>query len=217
MAPSGVCRRATGLRGAVAGRPAVLLVPAAADPAGRGDHHGRDHGPHRRDSHHGGPGHVPGGPDTGLGRRLGARPVRGQPAVLPPRGVQHTAAARLPDRQPGVRGRDVRRGADRGDRPVAPAARPDAGPAGPGCDHPHRAGQHDDPGPAPPGAGLPALEHRRDRARRQPSTAGGGPRRWSSCHDRQPVVSAGAPASDRGPARLRAPALVRAAGRRCGE
>ena len=45
----------------------------------------------------------------------------------------------------------------------------------------------------------------------------GGPRRRSSCHDRQPVVSAGAPASDRGPARLRAPALVRTAGRRCGE
>ena len=156
-------------------------------------------------------------PDAERGGRLGARPVRGQPAVLPDRGLHPATAAGLPARRPRLPGCDADRGADRGGGPVAPAGGPDAGPAGPGRDHLHRARQHDDPAAAAAGADLPAREHRRDRARRQPSPAGRGPGHRGSRHDRQPVVPAGAPAGHRGQARLRATALVRAAGRRCGE
>ena len=125
-------------------------------------------------------------PDAERGGRLGARPVRGQPAVLSDRGLHHATVAGLPARRPGLPGCDADRGADRGGGSVAPAGRPVAGPAGPGRDHPHRAGQHDDPAAAAAGADLPAREHRRDRARRQPSPAGRGPGHRGSRHDRQP-------------------------------
>ena len=132
--------RPPGLRGAVAAGPARLLVaPQAPAPGGR-HHHGRRDGGDRRGAHHLLAVPLPGRPDAQCRGRLGARPVRGQPAVFPAGRVPPAAGPGLPARRPGLPRSDADRGGDRRGGRVAPAGGPVAGPAGPGRDYLHRAG-----------------------------------------------------------------------------